>query len=177
MTANIEDRLRSALEEMANAAPLANPERPRRGVGTPIRHRGPRGDFKTLTLIGCLLVLVGTLIAVGIEASHNAPSRPVPAVSTTILPPTTTSLPQTGPYIVPNVVGLTVLQAVRALQAAGLTNSLGLLCGGSVGKGPVVRQNPPAGFHAALDSRVHLWVSCGGTSTTTTGNDGTSNTP
>jgi PASTA domain len=170
MTVNVEDQLRSVLEELASAAPLANPERPRTGPGKSARRRGPRADFKTLALVGCGLVLIGTLVAVEIEASHNAPSRPLPAVATTTLPPATpTSLPLSGPYVVPNVVGLTVLQAVGELQSAGLTNSLGSKCEGSFGESPVLSQNPPAGFHAAFDSRVNLRFSCDVTATSTTG--------
>ena len=75
MTDDIEVRLHSVLEEMASAAPLANPEHPRR-MGPPARRSGPHFDFKTLTLVGCLLVLVGTLISIGVEASHRSSSRP-----------------------------------------------------------------------------------------------------
>ena len=167
MTGDVETRLRSTLEEMAQSAPLSNPARPRSGTGTPAR-RGPRIDIKTLTLVGSLLVLIGTLAVIAIDTTHHAPSRPVPAV-TTSLPPTTTSLPQPGPLPVPNVVGLTALQAEHELQAAGLTNSIDdLNCTGSFEEGQVVRQIPTAGFRAASDSRVNLRISCNGGSTTTT---------
>jgi len=167
MTGDIETRLRSTLEEMAQSAPLSNPDRPRPGAGPPARH-GPQIDVKTLTLLGSVLVLIVTLVVIGIDTTHHTPSRPVPA-ATTSLPPTTTSLPQPGPYPVPNVVGLTALQAETELQAAGLTNSIDLLnCTGSFKDGQVVGQNPPAGYRAASDSRVNLRISCNGNSTTTT---------
>jgi len=167
MTADIETRLRSTLEEMAESAPLSNPDRPRRGEGLPTRH-GPQIDVKTLTLLGGLLVLIATLVVVGIETTHRTPPRPVSAATTTTLPLTTTSLPQPGPFPVPNVVGLTALQAEGELQAAGLTNSIdNLNCPGSFQEGHVVGQNPPAGFRAASDSRVNLRISCNGNPTTT----------
>jgi hypothetical protein len=40
-----------------------------------------------------------------------------------------------------------------------------LVSHGSVGNGPVVSQNPPAGFRAAADSRVNIQSSCDDTST------------
>ena len=167
MTDEIETRLRSALEELAGTAPLTNTERPRPEAGPPARP-GPHVDLKTLTLVGCLLVLIGTLVVVGFETSHHTSPRPVPAATTSTLPLTTTSLPQPGPFVVPNVVGLNALQAVSDLQAAGLTNSIdNLNCPGSIGQGQVIGQNPPAGFRAASDSRVNLRISCNGTSTTT----------
>jgi beta-lactam-binding protein with PASTA domain len=215
------------------------------GIGRPTAGRDPRIEFKTLTLVGCLVVVVGTLVGVGIHAGHGS-ERPVPAASTTSLPPpgpyqvpnvvglsasraldviaaahltnsiddlncpgsvlgghvvgqnpqpgyraasdsrvniqiscdgpptatagpTTTSLPRPGPYAVPDVVGMNLLQATTTLQAAGLTNSISDRCHGSEGKGPVVSQNPPAGFRAASDSRVSIQLSCDGTSTTAGG--------
>jgi hypothetical protein len=167
MTGDIETRLRSTLEEMAESAPLRNPDRPRPGAGPPARH-GPQIDVKTVTLVGSLLVLIGTLVIIGAETTHRTPSRSVPAATTSTLPPTTTSLPQPGPFSVPNVVGLTALQAEGELQAAGLTNSIdNLNCPGSFEEGQVIGQNPPAGFRAASDSRVNLRISCNGNSTTT----------
>jgi len=167
MTDQIETQLRSTLEEMAASAPLRNPDRPRPGAGPPVRH-GPQIDVKTLTVIGSLLVLIGTFVVVGIVAAHRTPSRPVPAATTSTLPVTTTSLPQPGPLPVPNVVGVTALQAEDELQAAGLTNSIdNLNCTGSFEEGRVVGQSPPAGYRAAADSRVNLRISCGAGSTPT----------
>jgi hypothetical protein len=115
-----------------------------------------------------LLVVIGVLTAVGIEAGHHAPRRIVPAATTT-LPSTTTSLPQAGPDVVPNVLGFTALQAASALQAVDLTNSIdNQNCPGSVGNGEVMGQDPPAGFHAAFDSRVNLRISCDGLGIQTT---------
>jgi beta-lactam-binding protein with PASTA domain len=75
--------------------------------------------------------------------------------------PTTVSVPPSGPYVVPNLVGMTTLGAVGALQEIGLTNSIDdLNCHGSIGPGHVVGQNPAAGFHAASDSRINLQISC-----------------
>ena len=160
MNADIETRLRSTLEEMAESAPLGNPDRPRLGAKPPA-HRGPQIDVKTLTLVGSLLILIGTLIVIGIETSQRTPSRPIPAATTSTLPPTTTSLPQPGPLAVPNVVGLAALQAENELQSTGLTNSIdNLNCTGSFEDGHVVGQNPPAGYRVASDSRVNLRISC-----------------
>ena len=159
---DVERRLRYTLEEIAKAAPLANPERPKPGIGMPAEARNHRIEFKTLTLVGCLLVLIGTLVFVGIEASRHGPARPVSAASTT-----TTSLPSPGPYAVPNVVGLTASQALDDISAAGLTNSIGLHnCPGSFMGGLVVAQNPQPGYQAASDSRVNIQISCS-TKTTT----------
>ena len=167
MTDDIETRLRSTLEEMAGSAPLSNPDRPRQGAGSPARH-GPQIDVKTLTLIGSLLVLIGTLVVVGIDSTHRSATRPVPAATTSTLPPPTTSLPRSGPFTVPNVVGLTALQAETELHNAGLTNSIdNLNCTGSFEQGQVIGQNPPPGFRAAADSRVNIRISCNGNSTTT----------
>lgn len=168
MTGDVETRLRSTLEEMAQSAPLSNPDRPRLGAGAPPRH-GVQIDVKTLTLIGSVLVLIGTLVVIGIETTHRTPSRPVPAATTSTLPPTTTSLPQPGPDTVPNVVGLTASQALNDISAAGLTNSIGLHnCPGSFLGGLVVAQNPQPGYRAASDSRVNIQISCTDNSSPTT---------
>ncbi len=80
---------------------------------------------------------------------------------TPALPRTTTSIPQAGNIVVPNVLGLTILNAVGELQAVGLTNSIDdLNCHSSVGRGYVVGQSPTKGFRAAPDSRINLRVSC-----------------
>ena len=158
MTREIESRIRTSVEELAAAAPLANPEHPRPRTGPPARP-GPHVDVKLLTLLGCLLILIGTLIAIGVEARHHG-NRPA-ATTTTTLPSTTTSLPHSGPLAVPNVLGLTVVQAADELRAVGLTNSIDdLNCSAAFKKGKVVGQNPPAGFRAAPDSRVNLRISC-----------------
>ena len=74
---------------------------------------------------------------------------------------TTTSVPQAGNILVPNLIGLTTDQAVGALQAVGLTNSIdNVNCNGSVGKGTVQGQSPAAGFHAAPDNRINLQIVC-----------------
>jgi hypothetical protein len=167
MTGDIETRLRSTLEEMAESAPLSYPDRPRTGAGPPARH-GPQIDVKTLTLVGSVLILIGTLVIIGIETTHDTPSRPAPA-ATTSLPPTTTSLPLPGPDAVPNVVGLTASQALDEISAAGLTNSIGLHnCPGSFLGGLVVAQTPQPGYRAATDSRVNIQISCNENSSTTT---------
>jgi PASTA domain len=163
MTSEIENRLRSTLNEMAGTAPITNPGHPRAREVPPARG-GPHIDLKTLTLVGCAVVLIGALVVVGVEAGHHQSSRPVPAATTSTVPPTTTSLPPPGPLVVPNVIGLNALQAVGDLQAVGLTNSISKLdCPESIGEGRVVAQDPPAGFKAASDSRVNLQISCSGT--------------
>jgi hypothetical protein len=83
MTNDIGVRLRSTLEEMASTAPLANPERPLR-IGPPSRRRGPHSDFKTLTLVACLVILIGTVIAIGAGTSHRSSSRPASARDGTV---------------------------------------------------------------------------------------------
>jgi hypothetical protein len=166
----IEGRLRQTLEEMASSAPLANPEHPRTATSATSQRHGPRFDLKLITLVGCLLVLIGTLVAVGIVASHHGSRRPTSSASSTPLPPSTTSLPLPGPYVVPNVVGLDAAQAIDDLRSAGLTNSIdNLNCPGSFLGGQVVGQNPGAGYRAASDSRVNIQISCEGTPTSTKG--------
>jgi hypothetical protein len=172
MTGNdIETRLRHTLQEMADLAPLVNPEGARKEGGSQAQRRSPHGDYKTMTLVGGLLVLFGLLIAFAVEDIHHAPPRLVPAATTTSAS-TTTSLPPSGPYVVPNVVGLTLVQAADELQMVGLTNSIdNLNCPGSSGYGTVghvVDQNPPAGSRVASDSRVNLQISCTGDPTPTT---------
>lgn len=168
MTVELETRIRSTLEEMARTAPLANPERPRPGAGHGAG-RGPQVDFKMLALVGCVLVL-GAIVAFGVALSHATSPRAAPEATTSIVARPTTSLPKTGPYVVPNVVGMATLEAVDQLKAGGLTNSIdNLNCSGSIGMGQVVGQNPPAGFRAAFDSRVNLRISCATSSSSTTG--------
>ena len=166
MNCDIEGELRSALEEFPESHhwPIRSAHGRLRSPPLPRHHV----DVKTLTLAGCLVVLIGTVVAIGVENSHQRSHRPSPAATTSTLPPTTSSLPQPGPYVVPSVVGLTSLQAVGELQSAGLTNSIDNLdCPGSISEGRVVGQNPPAGFRAASDSRVNLRISCSTTSATT----------
>jgi hypothetical protein len=120
-------------------------------------------ELKVVTLIGCLVILIGTVIAIGVSNHHRGAKQPSATASTT-----TSSMPPTGAIPVPNVVGLKTSQAAGALQAVGLTNSIDdLSCGGAVGSGVVVSQSPQAGFHAASDSRISLRVSCGGSTTST----------
>ncbi len=159
---DIETRIRVAVEQLADAAPLANPERPRpRGSGQPVNGR-PRMELKVVTLIGCLVILIGTVIAIGVSNHHRGARQPSATASTT-----TSSMPPTGAIPVPNVVGLKTSQAAGALQEVGLTNSIDdLSCGGAVASGVVVSQSPQAGFHAASGSRISLRVSCSGSTST-----------
>ena len=101
----------------------------------------------------------------GADIAIASPSKPA-AITTS--PGPTTSIPQAGNIVVPNVLGLTLLTAVGELQAVGLTNSIDdLNCHGSLGPGQVVGQSPTEGFRAAADSRINLRISCGNTSSTT----------
>lgn len=156
-------RIRIAVEELASAAPLANPERTRpRGRRKPV-HGTPRLDLKVFTLIGCLVILIATVIMIGVTSHHRGGNQPSATASTT-----TSSVPPTGAIPVPNVVGLKTSQAAGASQAAGLTNSIDdLSCNGAVASGVVVSQSPQAGFHAASGSRISLQVSCSGSTTPT----------
>ena len=58
---------------------------------------------------------------------------------------------------------MTAIQAIGDLRAVDLTNSIdNLNRPESFENGKAIGQNPPAGFHAALDSRVNLQISCAG---------------
>jgi hypothetical protein len=101
----------------------------------------------------------------GADIAIAPPAKPT-AIAT--VPRTNTSIPQAGSIVVPNVLGLTLLNAVGALQAVGLTNSIDdVSCHGARGPGHVVGQSPIQGFLAAAGSRINLEVSCGQTSRTT----------
>ncbi len=101
----------------------------------------------------------------GADIAIAPPSKPA---AVTTIPRTTTSTPHTGTIVVPNVMGVSLLDAVGELQAVGLTNSIDdLNCHGSLGPAHVIGQSPKAGFRAAADSRINLRVSCGNTSSTT----------
>ena len=122
----------------------------------------PRMELKVVTLIGCLVILIGTVITIGVSNHHRGTKQPSVSASTT-----TSSVPPTGLVPVPNVVGLKMSQAAGALQAVGLTNSIDELCDGAVASGVVVSQSPQAGFHAATGSRISLRVSCSGSTPST----------
>lgn len=160
---DIETRIRIAAQGLADAAPLANPDRPRpRDSSQPV-HGSPRLDLKVVTLIGCALILIGTVITIGVTSHHRGARQPSATASTT-----TTSVPPAGATPVPNVVGLKTSEAAGALQAVGLTNSIDdLSCNGAVASGVVVGQSPQAGFKAASGSRISLQVSCSGSTTPT----------
>ena len=86
---------------------------------------------------------------------------------------TTTSVPQAGGITVPNLIGMTTYQAISALQAVGLTNSINNVnCHDSMGKGTVVGQSPSEGFRAAPDNRINLAIACRAAVTPTSGPQG-----
>jgi hypothetical protein len=133
-------------------------------------------DGRTLVVAGYPEIGVIDLESGTVEASIHNPAgggdiaiapNPKPATVTT-LPQTTASIPPAGNIVVPNVLGLTLLDAAGELQAVGLTNSIDdVNCHNSMGTGHVVGQSPTAGFRAARDSRINLRISCRTTTSTT----------
>ena len=161
MTPNeLEDRLRATLREMAGAAPLANPNHPKPNESATPKHGGFRVDYKVLTVIVGILLVIATIITVdltsGTHSSHPATSS------------TTTSSTPAGAIVVPNVIGLTTARAAGVLQSAGLTNSIDdVNCHGSVSRGTVAGQSPAADFRAAPESRINLRIVCSASPNTT----------
>jgi hypothetical protein len=153
MTAKeLEDRLRATLREIAEAAPLANPNQPRPDQNA-ATNRGFRFDFKVLAVIVGLLFVITTIVTVGLT-SGTSPSHSPPSS-------TTTSSTPTGPIVVPNTIGLQTAQAASVLQSADITNSIDNVdCGSSIAAGHVVGQAPPAGSHVAPGSRINLRIEC-----------------
>ena len=63
-----------------------------------------------------------------------------------------------GPIEVPDVVGLNETEAVRALEAAGLTAEAAVAAGAVESHGTVVEQDPEPGSHVEVGSVVTLSI-------------------
>ena len=172
-----------ATAPMARAAPppLAQPFGPPRQV--PARQtQAPRqadysGPIALLLVLGLVVVLAIAGAAILMSGSLNGPSgRTSPPATATSQPtgtptptPTRTAAPQESSSVsVPDIVGLTEVDALRALAAAGLLpGSRAELNDSVVPAGSVIGSNPGAGVMVPRGTTVDYVVSLGPTPTPT----------
>ena len=166
----VESRLKDALGELAEATPLANPDRPRSGheglgrspadptgstdqlvpsASGPATRRAPWLDVKVLALAACVVIIAVGIFFVGRQIAHGRSS-----------PTTRTTVPVSRTVTVPNFVGAGLPSLDREARAAGVTLHFDFVRSRRP-TASVISQSPSSGSQVPRGGVVSLAISNG----------------